>query len=146
MIQPSQAVAAAWRWGTSSIVKRSSAWRYSSIDLSKAAAKKKADAASYAWDDLIRRFTRHKIRGTSTEIGAAETDPLNEQGVRYMALEPRLARRAYAQSLKEAIASAPAQRPTMRFIGSANPSEPTGYVFLQFPHHEVSDVSAFGTN
>ena len=102
-------------------------------------AKKKGDEISYAWDYLIRRFTKHKIRGTSTEFGAAETDPLNERGVRYMALEPRLARRARARSLKEAIANAPAHRPTMRFIGSASPTDPTGYVFLQFPHHEAPE-------
>lgn len=102
-------------------------------------AKKKADEISYSWDDLIRRFTQHKIRGTSTEIGAAETDPLNERGVLYMALEPRLARRGHAQSLSEAIAKAPAHSPTTRMIGSANSTDPTRYVFLQFPHHEPLD-------
>ena len=67
-------------------------------------AKKQADKISYLWDEFIKVFTTHMIDGTSVTRDGCEFDlKESELGVRYMALEPRFARRSHGEAIKGAL-------------------------------------------
>lgn len=108
-------------------------------------AKKRDDKISYLWDGLISLFTRHMLGGTSTRVPAISERALHEGGVRYMAMEPRVARRLYAKMLADAIEKAPPDRPTMRaFMSESDASSPTiGYVFLQVPFLKRGEIKNY---
>ena len=64
-------------------------------------ARKQADKISYLWDGLIKIFTTPMIDGTSITPDGYEFDlKKSELGVRYMALEPRFARRSHGEAVK----------------------------------------------
>ena len=69
-------------------------------------AKKTADATSYLWDSLIRRFTKNKLAGTGTHWGP-EGEVQHEGGIRYLALETRFIRRYLSNRLLEAFEKCP---------------------------------------
>lgn len=67
-------------------------------------AKKREDEISYIWDKLIEVFTDHMLGGTSITLDEYEFDlRKNELGVRYMALQSRLTRRAHGQAVVGAL-------------------------------------------
>ena len=67
-------------------------------------AKKQADEISYIWDALIEAFTTNMLNGTSVVLDGYDFDlKKNELGVRYMALEPRFARRSRGEALSSAL-------------------------------------------
>jgi hypothetical protein len=66
--------------------------------------KKRADAVSYLWDYLIEKFARNYLGGTLAPMpdGLGEFDGRNggaELGLRYMALERRINRRAHSEAI-----------------------------------------------
>ena len=66
-------------------------------------ARREANRPSYAWDRLIEKFTSHMIDGTNEVLDGFEYDlQRNEAGVRYMALERRVARRAFGAGFADA--------------------------------------------
>jgi hypothetical protein len=98
--------------------------------------KKAADAGSYIWDELIRTFTDHILAGTS--IGIADELPTAaraEPGLRIMARESRLARRALGSAFADALREAERQKQE-RFTRVAVPDrafmdpEAAGYIFM----------------
>lgn len=101
-------------------------------------AKVLADRAGQLWDDLISLFAGSILDGTVLDFGQPMELKDHEKGLRYMALEPRHARRHYGQAILEALDLVePGQRHAR--ILMSNPTEEecsTGYVFMQFPYHE----------
>jgi hypothetical protein len=94
-------------------------------------ARRHENEISYLWDALIEQFARHQIDGTSTLQRPAEYEG-HEGGIRFMALEPRLARRGLAGQLKDAIESFPDARDlAARTILPGDPSDDIGYLFMQ---------------
>ena len=66
--------------------------------------RKQADEISYIWDALIEAFTTNMLNGTSVVLDGYDFDlKKNELGVRYMALEPRFARRSRGEALSSAL-------------------------------------------
>lgn len=66
--------------------------------------KKKADKKSYLWDQLIETFAKNFVNGTLAPVPKelAEFDGSQggaEIGLRYMALEPRIMRRAHSEAI-----------------------------------------------
>jgi hypothetical protein len=95
-------------------------------------AKMEVDRQSYFWDELIRSFSKHIMAGTMLG-GRPLTD--QEKALRFLALEPRLERRALSAGFLEAIRMAP---PDMRLVRTIVPQAgsrgwETCYVFLQLP-------------
>lgn len=90
-----------------------------------------ANQVSYLWDSLIEQFARHQIAGTSTRIAPANYE-WHEGGIRLMALESRLARRALSAGLHEAVNSFPKDKTvSARTLFSTGPHGSLAYVFLQ---------------
>lgn len=99
------------------------------------AAKKDADAISFFWDDLIGRFTKHLMAGTTYafegEPSSAETV---EPGLRIMARVNRVERRLLSQTFIEAMQKAEELK-TERYFrtffpGERNIDKDTAYVLL----------------
>lgn len=66
--------------------------------------KKAADKVSYAWDALINEFTKNIIAGTSISLFDSPVEArFAEQGLRIMALEPRVNRRMLGGALIDAL-------------------------------------------
>ena len=111
-------------------------------------ARTEADKRSYAWDHLLGQFTAAILAGEtkgvlSDEPNTAET----EQGLRSMALEPRLRRRLLGSSVIEAITKAEAQK-VNHFARSMIPGEHSvdetvGYVLLILAHYGEAPGDAY---
>lgn len=72
--------------------------------------KKLADKVSYFWDNLIESFANNLSEGTLVEVpkelpGFDGRDGSAEIGLRYMALEPRILRRAHSEAILGAFES-----------------------------------------
>lgn len=101
--------------------------------------KKQADRISYfLWDGLIEAFTKNIIDGT---ILVTEGEELNiskhEIGVRYMAMEPRVLRRMYAEGIDGILKKAHEQDRTFRSM-MPNPESKDGrdtaYIIMTLKH------------
>ena len=96
-------------------------------------ARKKADEISYLWDNLIRAFTENMLAGTTlTPEGQNLEISILEEGVRYMALEPRFRRRKMGEGIADALGKSRGQD---RFVRAFIPPEhvrdsDTGFFFL----------------
>lgn len=92
-------------------------------------AKRRADEVSYAWDRLIEKFAYFAGTGEAQfadGMGIREF----EQGLRFLAREPRVKRRALADSLLGIMAQArPGQERATRVLMPMGPDDPY-YVFL----------------
>jgi hypothetical protein len=101
-------------------------------------AKKEADEVSYVWDKLLGRFTDNVLAGTSVSALGQELHTADlEEGLRAMALEPRVCRRMLGAALLGAIEEFREKRPD-RFArvalpGSFSGDRGTAYVFLITP-------------
>jgi len=83
-------------------------------------AKKKADAVSYFWDDLIEAFSFHVLNGTS-EGRNWETPHEIEPGLRAMASTNRFQRRLLSQAFMEFYEKTePGQREKNKGVTSTN--------------------------
>jgi hypothetical protein len=111
-------------------------------------ARKEADKVSYEWDALIGLFTASILKGEAEGAFGIEPDPSEaEQGLRSMALEPRLRRRLLGGSVVEAKAKAEAAKAD-RFArniapGTNSADSTVGYVFLILAHHGEAPGPAY---
>jgi len=87
-----------------------------------------ADRVSYAWDDLIEKFTEHILGGTEYHKGLATLEA-KEKALRLMASEPRTHRRALSRSLLAVVDRADHEERSARIILPASTGGPC-YVFL----------------
>jgi hypothetical protein len=96
-------------------------------------AKKDADWNSYLWDTLIEKFTANMLAGTSSDsYGRPFVLSEHEQGVRHMALEPRLRRRRYGEGIADALGKH--LEPNEHFFRAFIPADrETGFFFLTVP-------------
>lgn len=100
-------------------------------------AKKEADQISYVWDRLIEAFTKHMLAGTTL---TPDDEPFNlsnhEQGVRYMALEPRFQRRLHGEAIMGALEEGKSKARFVRAMlpGPSAKNRDTGFFFLTFEY------------
>lgn len=94
--------------------------------------KKDADKISYQWDRIIETFSKPIIDGTLITSDDNEFDLQDyEHCLRYMALVPRLMRRAYSEAIAEAIKIGKNEQRFIRILcNSAVPSAETLYFVL----------------
>ena len=111
-------------------------------------ARKEADKVSYKWDKFLGLFTDSILKGEAEGAKGQEPDPSEiEQGLRSMALEPRLSRRLLAGSVIEAMEKAEDKKADQfaRNIvpGAHSADEKVGYVFLVLAHHGEAPGPAY---
>jgi hypothetical protein len=100
--------------------------------------KKKADKISYFWDSLIESFARNLRNGTLVPvpedfIGNDGRDGSAEIGLRYMALQPRIMRRAHSEAIIGAFDSLRKSRGDRYFramLPTPNDADKTGFFIL----------------
>lgn len=87
--------------------------------------------ASYIWDDLIERFAHHALNATQYYTNHIELSN-TEIGLRFMAREPRLARRLIAKGLEDIYINTPDGTRRIRYF---KPLSRNGsfYIFLSLP-------------
>jgi hypothetical protein len=90
------------------------------------------DRVSYIWDDLIERFSQHALNATQYYTNHIELYN-TEIGLRFMASEPRLARRMIAKFLEDLYTNTPDGTRRTRYIKPLSDKGPF-YVFLSLPH------------
>jgi hypothetical protein len=103
-------------------------------------ARKEADKVSYAWDNLLGLFTASILASEAEGAFGKEPRPTEaEEGLRSMALEPRLRRRLLGASVVDAIEKAEAAKADhfARGVvpGAHSVDETVGYVLLILAHH-----------
>lgn len=107
--------------------------------------KKKADKKSYFWDRLIESFARNLSEGTLAPLPEEFTefdgsDGSAEIGLRYMALEPRIMRRAHSEAILGAFDSLSRTR-SDRFFRAMLPlptaTDKTGFFILLVKRNSV---------
>jgi hypothetical protein len=93
--------------------------------------KKLADRQSYAWDELIEKFSGHIAAGT---LASGNEHPLSdhERGVRVMAAEARFARRTLVAAFFDLLATTPTGRTATRLLVTKQASE-RAYQFIISP-------------
>lgn len=69
-------------------------------------ARREENQISYLWDWLVEKFGQHQIQGTGTSSKPSGFER-HEGGMRYMALESRVARRSLSQQIDQAIKDFP---------------------------------------
>jgi hypothetical protein len=111
-------------------------------------ARKEADEVSYAWDRLLGQFTASILAGEAGGAFGNEPKPAEaEEGLRSMALEPRLRRRLLGDSVIEAMKKAEkekADRCARHMVPGAHSADETvGYVFLILAHHGEAPGAAY---
>jgi hypothetical protein len=111
-------------------------------------ARKEADKVSYQWDALIGLFTASILKGEAEGAFGTEPDPFKaEQGVRSMALEPRLRRRLLGGLIvdaKEKAEAAKADQFARNMVpGAHSADEMVGYVFVILAHHGEAPGPAY---
>ncbi len=93
------------------------------------------DKISYLWDDLIEEFSKHSINGTqyvNPQLNYVKGINNTEKILRFMAREPRFARRILSSSIKEILEITPETQRRIRILAS-NIHKDTYYVLLLFP-------------
>ena len=111
-------------------------------------ARKEADKVSYKWDKLLGLFTDLILKGEAEGARGQEPDPSEaEQGLRTMALEPRLSRRLIGSSVVDAMKTAEdkkADRFARNIVpGAHSADDKVGYVFLILAHHGEAPGPAY---
>ncbi len=111
--------------------------------------KKKADRKSYLWDRLIEKFAGHLTAGTLADVpkrlGLNGKEGGAELALRYMALEPRVQRRAHAEAILSAFGII--QKRGNRFFRAMLPPDPesgeTAYCLLLLKRSVMTDGSSY---
>lgn len=96
-------------------------------------AKKQADRVSYKWDSLIEAFTTNMLSGTTIiPEGQAPHVSQIEEGVRHMALVPRLGRRFLGAAIEDALLKGKSTDRFVRVMTSPPNSRThgTGFFFM----------------
>jgi hypothetical protein len=99
-------------------------------------AKKAADEPSYVWDRLIETFTNNLLNGTNIILEGLPSEVAEiEEGVRHMALVPRLLRRAFGTGILDLLERSGSQQRAMRAFmpGQTDPNPATGFFFMTMP-------------
>ena len=100
-------------------------------------AKLRADKVSYAWDELIEKFTLHLLEGSQYQIAEYRlADPSianQERGLRFLARERRVRRRMLAKALLGLVENGNAHGKAARIVQPGNSGDPY-YVFLSLQH------------
>jgi hypothetical protein len=111
-------------------------------------ARKEADKVSYAWDTFLGKFTASILAGEAE--GAFGIEPKAEEveeGLRSMALEPRLRRRLLGASVVDATQKAEAAKADHfargMVPGAHSIDETVGYVLLILAHHGEAPGEAY---
>jgi hypothetical protein len=96
--------------------------------------KKNADRNSYIWDRLIEAFTENMLAGTTIVRSGTFNITEHEEGVRHMALEPRVMRRLLGDGISEVLKKAHLHDKTFRSMipSPNNPRDGTAYAFMTF--------------
>jgi hypothetical protein len=107
------------------------------------ARKKKADAVSYLWDELVGQFVKHIMAGSSVSIFGDEPSASRaEPALRIMAREGRLRRRVLADGLAEVLRQASGRRENryariiMPGLNNGGGDSELAYVFMTLAHPE----------
>jgi hypothetical protein len=111
-------------------------------------ARKDAVKVSYSWDKLLGLFTDAILKGEAESAFGKEPEPLKaEEGLRIVALEPRLSRRLLGGAVVEAMKKAEdekADRFVRNIVPTARSADDTvGYVFLILAHHGEAPGPAY---
>lgn len=107
-----------------------------------------ADRVSYVWDKFLGQFTTSILEGEAEGAFGKESKPAEaEEGLRSMALEPRLRRRLLGASVVDALEKAEAAKAN-RFArnmvpGAHSVDETVGYVLLILAHHGEAPGEAY---
>jgi hypothetical protein len=86
---------------------------------------------SYVWDDLIERFANHALNATQYYSNCLELSNI-ELGIRFMAREPRLARRLIVKGFLDLYTNTPDGMRHTRYFKPLSDNGPF-YVFLSLP-------------
>jgi hypothetical protein len=110
--------------------------------------RKEADKISYAWDKLLGQFTASILAGEAEGAFGKEPKPAEaEEGLRSMALEPRLRRRLLGASVVDAMQKAEAAKvdhfARQMLPGAHSVDETVGYVLLILAHHGEAPGDAY---
>jgi hypothetical protein len=111
-------------------------------------ARTEADKISYVWDNLLGQFTASILAGESEGTFGDEPEPGEvEEGLRSMALEPRLRRRILGASVVDAMKKAEAAKVDhfARYMvpGAHSVDETVGYVLLILAHYGDAPGDAY---
>ncbi len=100
--------------------------------------RKRDNAISYLWDDLIQRTSQNALMGALIGNGNIFE---GRSAIHEMAKEPRVSRRALSELIKRAIENFPADRSGIVRQVTRLPSfyEDKAYVFLQLWHPNITD-------
>ena len=82
-----------------------------------------ANEASYGWDRLIEKFTKHVIEGTNVVHEYDSIDEI-ERVIRFMASEPRVRRRFIMNSLYEVMRRAMTEMRSLRILEPSSQGDP----------------------
>lgn len=96
------------------------------------AAQLAANHVSYLWDELIEKFNRNILGGTSYEASSPSIAD-RERVMRFFAREPRLRRRVLADALFGLMAKTKSTQYGVRVVAPTGQGDPY-YAFLLFPH------------
>jgi hypothetical protein len=112
------------------------------------AARKEADKVSYTWDRLLGLFTASILAGEAEGALGKESKAVEaEEGLRSMALEPRLRRRLLGACVDDAMhkaEAAKADRLARHMVPGAHSADETvGYVLLILAHHGEAPGDAY---
>jgi hypothetical protein len=107
-----------------------------------------ADKVSYTWDKLLEQFTASILAGEAEGAFGKEPKPAEaEEGLRSMALEPRLRRRLLGASVVDAMQKAEAAKADhfarQMVPGAHSADETVGYVLLILAHHGEAPGDAY---
>jgi hypothetical protein len=97
----------------------------------------KANRVSYLWDDVIERFTRHFLQGTSQFLFDTSLAS-HELTLRFFAREPRVRRRMLASAILGMIETTPPTLRRLRVVAPSRAGDPH-FVLLLLP--QVPSVS-----
>jgi hypothetical protein len=90
-----------------------------------------ANNVSYIWDDIIERFTRHFLQGTSHFLSDA-TLSSHELILRFFAREPRVRRRMLASAIIDMVKTTPPHVRRLRMMKPSRPGDPH-FILLLLP-------------
>jgi hypothetical protein len=99
------------------------------------------DNISYIWDDLIERFARHALNATQYYTNCIELSNI-EICLRFMAHEPRLARRLIAKGLMDLYTNTPDGTRRTRYFKPHSDNGPF-YVFLSLPRPDFCSYEQY---
>ena len=99
------------------------------------------DSVSYIWDDLIERFAHHALNATQYYTNHTELSN-TEIGLRFMAREPRMARRLIAKGLIDLYTNTPDGMRRTKYLKPLSDSGPF-YVFLSLPQPDFASYEQY---